>query len=363
MYFVNVAMSSLRTPFRRRTRSVPRARATRNRLATLSQGPKPQAAKRLRPRKDVSLVFIDSDEESSVRDNRHRMAHSMSDNLQPSTSRSSNKPHTITRPEQSTNRRSIYFLSDSDDESSISTNVTPQVSSTSGNSIDSNDLYLNQILNKYGEGTSKTSPSIETPITTNVQSDSSTSQESNNFNDLLKYADALLESEEATPALTEEELQALSPISVKNITNESDSLVNNSPSIIDLTSMPTPTCSRIATIDLLTPDRNSSSTSQSTLLSQPTHSSQSTLPPQALFSSQPTLAQQQSILPTETSSPIKRFPDCPVCIESLAGKEVRATICGHIFCKPCILTTIARTKKCPNCRKFLTVKKIFPLYL
>ena len=60
--------------------------------------------------------------------------------------------------------------------------------------------------------------------------------------------------------------------------------------------------------------------------------------------------------------------NCPVCLVSLQdllkkGKELRSTVCGHVFCHICIKTAIRSSKKCPTCRKKLTEKQIHPLYL
>ncbi|KAH0471899.1 MAG: hypothetical protein KVP17_004539 [Porospora cf. gigantea B] len=45
-------------------------------------------------------------------------------------------------------------------------------------------------------------------------------------------------------------------------------------------------------------------------------------------------------------------------------RELRATICGHVFCKECMETTFATMKKCPICKHPLTNRRDFhPLYL
>ncbi|CAH0556500.1 unnamed protein product [Brassicogethes aeneus] len=66
----------------------------------------------------------------------------------------------------------------------------------------------------------------------------------------------------------------------------------------------------------------------------------------------------------KSDSPSKSTPSCPICLESLSNQEVSATICGHLFCKPCINAVLKSTnKRCPTCRKALNAKKIHPLYL
>ncbi|RZB41337.1 E3 ubiquitin-protein ligase BRE1-like [Asbolus verrucosus] len=53
---------------------------------------------------------------------------------------------------------------------------------------------------------------------------------------------------------------------------------------------------------------------------------------------------------------------CPICLDSLADRPVSVTVCGHIFCKECILHTAQTLKKCPTCRKAINSKKIHPIY-
>jgi hypothetical protein len=53
---------------------------------------------------------------------------------------------------------------------------------------------------------------------------------------------------------------------------------------------------------------------------------------------------------------------CPVCLESLTSRPASVTVCGHIFCKDCIMKTAQAMKKCPTCRKPINSKKIHPIY-
>ncbi|KAG0453657.1 hypothetical protein HPP92_024961 [Vanilla planifolia] len=52
---------------------------------------------------------------------------------------------------------------------------------------------------------------------------------------------------------------------------------------------------------------------------------------------------------------------CPLCLGTL--KEPCSTLCGHVFCRACIESAIQREKKCPICRKKVTMKNIHKLYL
>lgn len=57
-------------------------------------------------------------------------------------------------------------------------------------------------------------------------------------------------------------------------------------------------------------------------------------------------------------NPIK----CAVCLEHPNEKKPTSTICGHIFCETCIKMAIIQSKKCPLCKKKLSVKSIHPIY-
>ncbi|WOL17950.1 hypothetical protein Cni_G26743 [Canna indica] len=51
---------------------------------------------------------------------------------------------------------------------------------------------------------------------------------------------------------------------------------------------------------------------------------------------------------------------CPVCMSTLV--EASSTICGHIFCKSCITTSIKTQKKCPTCRKKLSLSQFHRVF-
>ncbi|KAJ8447924.1 hypothetical protein Cgig2_012059 [Carnegiea gigantea] len=52
---------------------------------------------------------------------------------------------------------------------------------------------------------------------------------------------------------------------------------------------------------------------------------------------------------------------CPVCMGPFV--EETSTKCGHIFCKACIRQSIGAQGKCPTCRKKITMKTTFRVYL
>lgn len=56
----------------------------------------------------------------------------------------------------------------------------------------------------------------------------------------------------------------------------------------------------------------------------------------------------------QNSTPTRNLGDCPICLDPLTSAGIASTICGHVFCLPCIQTAIkANGKKCPTCRKAL----------
>ncbi|KAI9562169.1 hypothetical protein GHT06_013134 [Daphnia sinensis] len=59
---------------------------------------------------------------------------------------------------------------------------------------------------------------------------------------------------------------------------------------------------------------------------------------------------------------------CPICLDSLsqvkqANQQMHSTICGHLFCGPCIRRVIATTQQCPTCRQKLDIRKIHPIFI
>lgn len=54
---------------------------------------------------------------------------------------------------------------------------------------------------------------------------------------------------------------------------------------------------------------------------------------------------------------------CSICLDDMIGREILSSICGHIYCKACILNSIAIRPHCPNCQKRLNKKDLHPIYL
>ncbi|KAG8054187.1 hypothetical protein GUJ93_ZPchr0001g29520 [Zizania palustris] len=68
-------------------------------------------------------------------------------------------------------------------------------------------------------------------------------------------------------------------------------------------------------------------------------------------------------IPTPPAPEKPKEPEfsCPVCMNELV--DATSTICGHIFCKNCIKASIQAQKKCPTCRRKLTMNSIHRIYL
>jgi E3 ubiquitin-protein ligase RNF4 len=68
----------------------------------------------------------------------------------------------------------------------------------------------------------------------------------------------------------------------------------------------------------------------------------------------------------EPPEPVKEVPkepklSCPICMNEIT--EAASTVCGHIFCQPCIKAAIKAQKKCPTCRRKLTPRQQHRVYL
>jgi E3 ubiquitin-protein ligase RNF4 len=55
---------------------------------------------------------------------------------------------------------------------------------------------------------------------------------------------------------------------------------------------------------------------------------------------------------------------CPICLDTIINRSPVSTICGHLFCKNCIIQALMNVKKCPMCKKALGGRKpYFDIYL
>lgn len=59
--------------------------------------------------------------------------------------------------------------------------------------------------------------------------------------------------------------------------------------------------------------------------------------------------------------------ECAICLETISNKRgISATVCGHVYCTPCITKVMCKCKKkkeCPTCRRTLDSTQVFPLFM
>ncbi|NXL71772.1 RNF4 ligase, partial [Leptocoma aspasia] len=59
---------------------------------------------------------------------------------------------------------------------------------------------------------------------------------------------------------------------------------------------------------------------------------------------------------------------CPICMEFYSeimqrGRQLVATMCGHVFCSRCLPVALETAHICPTCRVELNPEIYFPIYL
>lgn len=55
--------------------------------------------------------------------------------------------------------------------------------------------------------------------------------------------------------------------------------------------------------------------------------------------------------------------ECAICLDSVRDSQPVSTICGHLFCKPCLQASFRVKKECPLCKKKLTRNSFHDIYL
>eukprot|EP00249_Psilotum_nudum_P010903 c22836_g1_i1 orf=539-1156(+) len=73
-----------------------------------------------------------------------------------------------------------------------------------------------------------------------------------------------------------------------------------------------------------------------------------------------TIDKRKHAIPTSESAKELKLT-CAICMDTV--KEEMSTICGHIFCRVCIMGAFQVQKKCPTCRRKLTNSQIHRIYL
>ncbi|EDW24753.1 GL24317 [Drosophila persimilis] len=66
---------------------------------------------------------------------------------------------------------------------------------------------------------------------------------------------------------------------------------------------------------------------------------------------------------TDPNESLEETYSCPICLESVSGREPVATECGHIFCRQCIDTAILHNPKCPMCRKSSSLDQLITIIM
>ncbi|NWV38344.1 RNF4 ligase, partial [Grantiella picta] len=59
---------------------------------------------------------------------------------------------------------------------------------------------------------------------------------------------------------------------------------------------------------------------------------------------------------------------CPICFEYYSeimqnGRQLVATLCGHVFCSRCLPLALENSSFCPTCRVELDPELYIPIYL
>lgn len=67
--------------------------------------------------------------------------------------------------------------------------------------------------------------------------------------------------------------------------------------------------------------------------------------------------------PAASQPPAPTLTKCPICLDDFAFSQILSTICGHLYCKPCIKNAIKTRKKCPKCNHNLKSSQIHRIFL
>lgn len=114
---------------------------------------------------------------------------------------------------------------------------------------------------------------------------------------------------------------------------------------------------RPSTIDLTTPTRSDPVNEDCVLLHEYTKNTKKRKPAPV----EPFFVKERSLTPPVPEAEDEYKFKCAICMDTM--KDETSTICGHIFCQTCIQGAINSQKKCPTCRKKLTLKNIHRIYL
>lgn len=54
---------------------------------------------------------------------------------------------------------------------------------------------------------------------------------------------------------------------------------------------------------------------------------------------------------------------CPICLEMYTIDQILSTMCGHLYCAPCIQNVVKTRKKCPMCNRALKTSQLHRIYI
>lgn len=54
---------------------------------------------------------------------------------------------------------------------------------------------------------------------------------------------------------------------------------------------------------------------------------------------------------------------CPICLDMFTMDQIMSTMCGHLFCAPCIQGVIKTRKKCPMCNRNLKQNQVHRIFV
>lgn len=54
---------------------------------------------------------------------------------------------------------------------------------------------------------------------------------------------------------------------------------------------------------------------------------------------------------------------CPICLDVFTIDKILSTMCGHLFCAPCIQSVIKSRKKCPMCNRNLKQNQVHRIFV
>jgi len=90
---------------------------------------------------------------------------------------------------------------------------------------------------------------------------------------------------------------------------------------------------------------------------QPIYVADHPAPPQIPTTSTPNARQQLNMDDSMNDSQPRIALTCPICLDTVVNRTPVSTLCGHIFCQPCIVQALENAKKCPMCKKALGGRK------